>query len=180
LNAQVQKLETLLNRIQQNRAKPRSVSVMESSTDSIESVSELPEVSSERPIKMQLEIAKTEPEIQKLVPLLTLEEDEEQIESAASKEEPPLAVRPLHKKVGSPLEAAVENHLESKSVTLEPVSSEIVTAELDSDSARPVRIPIAPIAKPETSVAHVVSKHPRVQENTFGVLLKRTLSLRPR
>jgi hypothetical protein len=155
---------------------------METSRDSVEPVSEPPEVSTERPIKMPLEIAKTEPQpaIQQFVPPLALDEDEEQIEPAIRKEEPPSAVRPLHKKVGTPLEAAVENHVESTAVLLEPVSDEIVRAELDSDSARPVRIPVAPITKPETSVAQVVSKHPRVQENTFGVLLKRTLSLRPR
>jgi hypothetical protein len=156
---------------------------MESSTDNVVSLSELPEVSSEQPIKTPLEIATTEPQpaIQTLVPPPpALDEDEEHKERAVWKEEPPLAVRPLHKKVGTPLEAAVENHVELNAITSEPVSREMITAELDSDSARPVRIPITPITKPETSIAQVVSKHPRVQEITFGVLLKRTLSLRPR
>jgi hypothetical protein len=155
---------------------------METSRDSVEPVSEPAEVSSEQPMKMPLEIAKTEPQpaIQQFVPPPELDEDEEQTEPTVWKEEPPSVVRPLYKKVGTPLEAAVENHVESKAVPLEPVSEEIVAPELDSDSAKPVRIPVATLTKPETSVAQVVSKHPRVQENTFGVLLKRTLSLRPR
>jgi hypothetical protein len=93
------------------------------------------------------------------------------------------AQRSAQKKTGTPLEAAVESHVESVvSPILEPeLEAEApVVEEVAADADQPKRIPMVPMAKPDKAVVEVVSKHPLVQEITFGVLLKRTLSLRPR
>jgi len=109
--------------------------------------------------------------------------EQEHVEQTSPAQEAVSAQRSAQKKTGTPLEAAVESHVESvDSPILEPGKEDEAPAvkEVAADSEQPRRIAMKPMVKPDKAVVEVVSKHPLIQEMTFGVLLKRTLSLRPR
>ncbi|MBN1654937.1 MAG: hypothetical protein JXA30_14300 [Deltaproteobacteria bacterium] len=183
MNTQVEKLEELLARVQKNRAKPQTAPAArplaadrQFARDSADSVLERERILREKRSEVKPQA------------LFDLESTPSEAVGEPEITQPPDSIEeaapmggPIPKKTGTPLEAAVENHMESAGVATAASSmDEIAIEEVMNDSVQPIALPTEPIAKPIKAVAEVVSKHPSMQELTFGVLLKRTLSLRPR
>ncbi len=188
MNAQVQKLEALLARVQQNRIQSRTAPAAESIATAKQTIGEPSKRALEPAPLTRSESTQSKAQASFVQPIQPAEAavphpEQAQIEQTSPAEEASSAQHSAQKKTGTPLEAAVESHVESVvSPILEPeleVEAPVVE-EVAADSARPKRIPMKPIAKPDKAVIEVVSKHPLIQDMTFGVLLKRTLSLRPR
>ena len=186
MNAQVQKLEALLARVQQNRAKPRTTSVVESTASAKQTTSKPSERSQEStPVaeSKSTQSDDTQASFFQTEDAAISPPEKVNVEQTSPARAVTTTQRSIQKKTGTPLEAAVESHVESVvSPILEPglEDEKPVTEEVSADAAQPKSIPMVPMTKPEKAVAEVVSKHPPIQEATFGTLLKRTLSLRPR
>lgn len=185
MNAQVQKLEALLARVQHNRAKPRTASAVESTASAKPSTSDPSERAQESTPLTESKSTQSDTQaslFQSEDAAISLPEKDD-VERTSPARAVTTTQRSIHKKTGTPLEAAVESHVESVvSPILEPglEDEKPVTKEVSADADQPKSIPMVPMTKPEKAVAEVVSKHPPIQEATFGTLLKRTLSLRPR
>jgi hypothetical protein len=156
MNVQVQKLEELLQRVQTNRNKPRVRSVA-AAPIAAAPVAERAEPSKE--FSPRPAAAVEEPFARPARPVAV---EKPAARERISRPEPEPAARPAQPEP-QPLPAAPE-----------PARTARVTP------GRPLRITPAGLTRAAGAVASVVSQHPESEEVTFGELLRRSLSLRPR
>jgi hypothetical protein len=155
MSTQAEQLQALLKRVQDNRQKPRVATVAATRAPSIEA--RPPAVSVPSPPQAR----------------------------AIATPPPPMAPEPRAKpKSATPLELAVEGQIAS------PVTAPLHTqtaagiAPPPAASARPIEQPTLLVdsepVQSQKPITNVVSKHPPRSSLTFGELLRRSLSLRPR
>jgi len=156
MSSQVERLEELLARVERNRNKPRAAAAISASIAE-KTAKDVPDKVS------QLRAAPSEPPI---------------AESPAPRTVPKAAPLPDEAPL-SPPQAAVESRFEASRPAPAPKPEPQPAVFEQPVKAEPVKIPAAPVTRPSGAVAEVVSKLPKVEEETFGRLLDRTLSLRP-
>jgi hypothetical protein len=180
-SAQVEKLEALLARVQRNRTQPRAGSGSngrprdEMSFEGVTSVRPAPEPV--QPAQARPPTPMAAPEMQAPpVPRPQVRAITEPIAAPG-----PGASRPAR----TPLEMAVENKLERPSTHPHQQPSSAVTVPQPVSFARsasdePVMLADPAPVQASRGIGQVVSKSPPIVAQTFGDLLRRSLSLRPR
>lgn len=156
MNVQVQKLEELLQRVQANRNKPR-----------VRSVAAAPAAAA--PVAKRAEPTKAFSPL----PAAAVEEPFARQARPAAIEKPAARER-VSRPEPAPAARPAQPEPQPQPVVPEPVRTTRVTP------GRPLRITPAELTRAAGAVASVVSQHPETEEVTFGELLRRSLSLRPR
>ena len=179
MNTQVQRLEELLERVQKNRDIPRSAMKQESPAEADMAISEpipqstLSELTPEKVLSKEKE---------RKFRQTTKEPFFQKPEAPKAEELPPEPANTTSttltpaKKPGTPLQAAVEDHMVDTKVEAEEPKPVPATPE----AAKPIVIEASDMMVQVKSVALKVSDQPKIEPDTFGRLLHRTLALRLR
>jgi hypothetical protein len=167
MNVQVQKLEELLERVQRNRAKPRVGSAAAPAAAR-------PAVASEPEIVVAHEPAVEAPPMAQPAPA------REEKPAARERISQPAPAPAARGKYPTPFEEAVEEQLAQPEPARQPAAAPEPVRTARLTPGRPLRITPAELTRAAGAVASVVSPHPDAEAATFGELLRRSLSLRPR
>jgi hypothetical protein len=152
MNVQVQRLEELLVRIERNRRNPRRPVGMNTSATSMEQAVEGREVS---PAPVPPTAPGSRPQIEQL--------------PVSPKIEVPQATAPQ----------AIHTEQLPSSPKIEVAQAIAPQAAIKAEPVQPVVVVPAAVVLPVHAVAKVVSEVAKIDEPTFGQLLRRSLSLRP-
>jgi hypothetical protein len=175
-SVQVGKLEALLARVQHNRAQARGNGAAQDAFESMPSLVPAPDSHPPTPARAPAQMAAAAPPVPRPPARPTTEPVAQPSAATGS--------RPAR----TPLEIAVENKLERPSTHphLQAVPSQPAQVPHPVSFAnRPVGDEPSAVIDPtppaaSRSVGQVVSKQPLIAAQTFGDLLRRSLSLRPR
>ncbi len=196
MTQQVERLEALLTRVQENRAVPRARAAVQPTAAAApapkQPIAAAPAAAA-KPVPAP--VAPTRPVMQERDRGSVTEErvslpGQRAPTRPVDAKEP--ARRPERERMSTPLEMAVEEELLANSPSEPPTGQWSTQARVPAGMAgKPVPTgPIAtepsftvepePLREPARPIAQVVSKHATEIEATFGAMLKRSLGLRPR
>jgi hypothetical protein len=178
---QVERLEALLVRVQRNRTQPRPAS---GDNGRSRDEASFEGVTSQRPAPEPIQAAQARPPAPLAPPEMSAPPVPRPQMRAIT--EPLAAPGPgASRPARTPLEMAVENKLERPSTHphLQPSAAVTVPQPVSfarSGSDEPVMLADPPPPQASRGIGQVVSKSPPIAAQTFGDLLRRSLSLRPR
>jgi hypothetical protein len=164
MNTQVDRLQALLQRVQLNRSKPHAVWVAPVSAEQARSAEPSRAAAVPAPA----------PHMSAPAPHMPATQSPRGPDPTVRSGAPEPRAKPA---TATPLEMAVEGHF-SRPVPAEPAAKPAVATA--SGSSQGVALVDVALPQPQKPIAHVVSKHPHSSAATFGDLLRRSLSLRPR
>lgn len=188
MNAQIQRLEELLSRVQRNRTRSQKVGAPDtpSKAQPVPANKVISQAVTRKEPTERKPPEKAERIQKKIVPQQPVSKHTASSVAGISPQESGDILpdtQASQKKQGTPLQAAVEDHIVESSVssTISPAvkPAQPIAPTPAAEVRKPIEIQAAAIVA-EKSVVLQMSAQPKEEEPTFGTLLRRTLSLRQR